>query len=104
MKQLLDTIKKPSWAIRRRLINAVLVFCAAEVLIVTVAMFGFLDVGMVALAQTIVISAFALASTTLGSYIFGAAWDDKNHRGRNWRDWDDRHDRHDDLDNSEEPG
>ena len=99
----LEIIKKPSWKIRRRLVNGILAFCGAEILLVTIAMFGWLDPAMIALAQTIVLGAFGLAGSTIGSYIFGAAWDDKNHRGGRWRDWD-RYERPENPDNSEEPG
>ena len=64
-------IKRPSWAIRRRVIFATLVFCAFEILWIT-----FMGADT-AVASTIVLGAFGLAGSTIGSYVFGAVWDDK---------------------------
>jgi hypothetical protein len=65
-------MQKPSWRIRRRIIHLTLLFCAfciSWVLIVQ-------DDRSV--LEIVVMSAFALAATVIGSYIFGAVWDDNN--------------------------
>jgi hypothetical protein len=64
---------KPSWAVRRKVIFAALVFCAACV--VWVMVWG--DTRSV--NDIIVMCAFGLAFSTIGSYVFGAVWDDKNY-------------------------
>lgn len=63
---------KPSWAIRRRIIVATLLFCA---FCVTYIMVWGDDRPVM---EVIVFSAFGLALSVIGSYIFGAVWDDKN--------------------------
>lgn len=64
---------KPSWKVRRRIIHLTLLFCMFCVLVV---MFS-ADVRSV--AEVIVVCAFGLGFATIGSYIFGAVWDDKNY-------------------------
>lgn len=66
------TIARPSWKIRRRIIVATLIFCALEIVWFT---FKGKDTN---LANNIVLGCFALAGSTIGSYVFGAVWDDKN--------------------------
>jgi hypothetical protein len=78
MTRILQAIQKPSWKIRRRIIVATLIFCALVVIALTGATM-FLGVDT-ALAGTIALGCFGLAGSTVGSYIFGAAWDDKNHK------------------------
>lgn len=91
MNQILAAIKKPSWKIRRRIIVTTLIFCGFIVLALTIAtIFAGLDT---ALAGTIALGVLGLAGSTIGTYVFGAAWDDKNHRAYEeprWRrhDWD----------------
>ncbi|QHJ77395.1 MAG: hypothetical protein [Caudoviricetes sp.] len=63
---------KPSWSVRRRLIIAVLTFCAFCITYVMV--WG--DDRSV--HEMIIISAFGTAASVLGSYVFGAVWDDAN--------------------------
>lgn len=76
MSKLLATMSKPSWKIRRRIIIATLLFCATVVVALTVATIaGGLDT---ALAGTIALGVLGLAASTIGSYVFGAAWDDRN--------------------------
>ena len=65
-------IAKPSWTVRRRIIIATLLFCAFCVVYVMV--WGD-DRGVL---ETIVFCAFGLGLSVIGSYIFGAVWDDKN--------------------------
>lgn len=63
---------KPSWKIRRRIVIATLLFCAFCVLWIMIRgdERSVLDV--------IVMCAFGLAGSTIGAYVFGAVWDDKN--------------------------
>lgn len=63
---------RPSWAMRRRLIIATLLFCAFCVLWIMIR--G--DTRIV--HEVIVMCSFGLAGSTLGAYVFGAVWDDKN--------------------------
>jgi hypothetical protein len=60
-----------SWTIRRRIIVLTLVFCAGLVLYVT------LKGTDTRTAETIVQSAFYLAGMVIGSYVFGAVWEDR---------------------------
>lgn len=62
------------WKRRRRVIFATLAFCAAEVAYLTI--WG-TDTG---LNNTIVTSLILLAGSVIGSYVFGAVWDDANAR------------------------
>lgn len=65
------------WVRRRRLIYGTLVFCGFGALMLHVAAW----LGMnSALLNTLTVSNYGLAGSMLGSYIFGAAWDDKNAR------------------------
>ncbi len=63
---------RPSWTIRRRVIAATLLFCAAVV--------GWLAVEgpSTPLNETIANGLILLAGGVIGSYVFGAAWDDLN--------------------------
>ena len=63
---------KPVWKNRRRVIFLALLFCAALI--------GYLAVEGTdtRLNETIAVGAFFLAGAVIGSYVFGAAWDDKN--------------------------
>lgn len=63
---------RPSWAMRRRLINITLLFCAFCVLWIMIR--G--DARSV--NEMIVMCSFGLAASTLGAYVFGAVWDDRN--------------------------
>lgn len=63
------------WRRRRRLIYAALAFCfVAESLIVWAALVGASTPLLITLATAIA----TLAGAVLGSYVFGAAWHDKN--------------------------
>lgn len=63
---------KPSWRIRRRIIVATLLFCAGEIIYLT----GWgQDTD---LASTLANGVLILAGAVIGSYVFGAAWDDRN--------------------------
>lgn len=63
---------RPSWKIRRRVIWSTLAFCALMV--------GWLGLmgEDTALNQSIANGLILLAGGVIGSYVFGAAWDDKN--------------------------
>ncbi|MGS1093128.1 hypothetical protein ACVCNR_00905 [Aquamicrobium terrae] len=63
---------KPSWRMRRRIIVATLIFCAGEVIYLT----GWGD--DTDLASTIANGVLILAGSVIGSYVFGAVWDDRN--------------------------
>lgn len=62
----------PSWAIRRRIIVATLLFCAGEIIYLT----GWGE--DTNLASTIANGVLILAGSVIGSYVFGAVWDDRN--------------------------
>ncbi len=61
-----------AWTHRRRIIYGTLVFCA---FCISYLLFRGSDTR---LNETIVSSAFLLAGGVIGSYVFGAVWDDKN--------------------------
>lgn len=63
-----------SWKYRRRIIHAVLTYCALAVAGLTV---RYPESALV--AQT-VIALIGLAGGVIGSYVFGAVWDDANAR------------------------
>lgn len=63
---------RPSWKVRRRIIHTTLLFCAFCVLWI---MFKGDERSV---HEVIVMSSFGLALSVIGSYIFGAVWDDKN--------------------------
>ena len=63
---------KPIWKNRRRVIFGSLIFCAG--MVAYLAAMG--DDSR--LNETIVMGSFILAGLVIGSYVFGAAWDDKN--------------------------
>jgi hypothetical protein len=60
-----------SWTIRRRIIVLTLIFCSGLVMYIT---FKGTDTRT---AETIVQSAFYLAGMVIGSYVFGAVWEDR---------------------------
>lgn len=62
---------KASWIIRRRIIYSTLMFCAATAMYAVHQNTGSPTEG------TAIMAAFGLAATVIGSYIFGAVWDDK---------------------------
>lgn len=65
-------MRRPSWAVRRRLINITLFFCAFCVLWIMIRGDGR------SVHEMIVMCSFGLAASTLGAYVFGAVWDDRN--------------------------
>jgi len=63
---------RPPWKIRRRIVNLTLLFCAGAVA-------WLLGQGEDnELNRAIATGAFLLAGSTIASYVFGAAWDDRN--------------------------
>lgn len=72
---------KADWTIRRRVVVATLAFCGGEVLYLTV--YG----RDIELHGTIAASLILLAGSVIGSYVFGATWDDKNEREAERRGW-----------------
>lgn len=64
------------WRNRRLIIRTTLVFCAVEIIYIT--LFGKDN----SLNESIATGAFVLAGSVIGSYVFGATWDDKNFNGR----------------------
>lgn len=63
---------RPPWKLRRRIINLTLLFCAGIVIWLVI------DGRDTNLAAATVNAAFLLAGMVIGSYVFGAAWDDRN--------------------------
>lgn len=63
---------KPSWRIRRRIIVGTLLYCGAMVLYLAV--WG----ESTSLAEAIATGLILLAGSVIGSYVFGAVWDDRN--------------------------
>jgi hypothetical protein len=61
-----------SWFVRRRIIVGTLLFCAVTVGYIT--LYG----TDTRLNETIIECSFLLAGSVIGSYVFGAIWDDKN--------------------------
>ncbi len=64
-----------SWKIRRRLVNCTLLFCA--MCVGKIVLWGG---GDPATDQTALLALSALASTTIGAYVFGAVFDDNSVR------------------------
>ena len=64
-------VNSMKWKIRRRVVILTLMFCALSV--VYLMLFG----EDTRLNETIVVGAFFLAGSTIGSYIFGATWENK---------------------------
>lgn len=60
------------WSFRRRVVVTTLLFCAGVVTKVTV--WGHQSEGI---GEALVTMAFGLAGAVIGSYIFGAVWNDK---------------------------
>lgn len=76
---MLPSYSTAPWGKRRRLIYLILLFCAGVVVYV---LSRELDLRIY---ETALLSAFALAGATIGSYVFGAAYDDASARDANAR-------------------
>lgn len=62
---------RPKWENRQAIIFSTLIFCAVVVLYVMI------NGEDTRLNETITIGAFALAGGVIGSYVFGAVWEDR---------------------------
>jgi hypothetical protein len=65
-------MQRSSWTIRRRIVVITLVWCGAMVTYLSV--WG----RPVSLSETAVNGCLLLMASVIGSYVFGAVWDDKN--------------------------
>jgi hypothetical protein len=63
-----------AWKNRRRIIHITLIWCA--VMVTYLAIWGRLHT----VTETTILGLLALAGSTIGSYVFGAVWDDSNIR------------------------
>lgn len=63
---------RTSWTIRRRIIIGTLIWCSC--LVTYLAIFG----RPVSLSETIANGCLLLMASVIGSYVFGAVWDDKS--------------------------
>lgn len=61
------------WGFRRKVVISTLLFCALTILLSLTK--------DTTVAEAAVTSAFALAGAVIGSYIFGAVWNDKGEKG-----------------------
>ena len=69
-----EKVAANSWIIRRRFMFAVIAFCMTCVAYV---LYKDLDSSV---AEAVVTMSFAVIMGTMGSYVFGAVWDDLNTR------------------------
>ncbi|MRG53986.1 hypothetical protein GF108_00100 [Phyllobacterium sp. SYP-B3895] len=67
-------IDPDAWCVRRSLVIGTILWCGGIVTYITFA--G----GESSLRETVAVGALTLAGSTLGSYVFGAIWDDQNKR------------------------
>jgi len=72
MPQILPVFR-PSWKVRRRIVILTLLWCAG--MVTYLAVWG-RDID---LSETTVNGSLLLMASVIGSYVFGAVWDDKNH-------------------------
>lgn len=63
-----------AWNYRRRIVTWTLIFCAVMIMLA----FFYGTCANVEVRKEIVSSAFLLAGAVIGSYVFGAVWNDKN--------------------------
>ncbi|MGR9130761.1 hypothetical protein [Rhizobium leguminosarum] len=71
---MVDLIARSSWAIRRRIIIATLIWCA--MLVTYLAIWG----RPTSLSEAIATNLLLLMGGVIGSYVFGAVWDDQSRR------------------------
>lgn len=69
-----DILARSSWAIRRRIIIATLIWCA--MLVTYLAIWG----RPTSLSEAIATNLLLLMGGVIGSYVFGAVWDDQSRR------------------------
>ena len=67
-------VPEDNWRIRRTVVFATLFFCAFNITWIM------LDGTDTALNQQLGLGLIAAATATIGSYVFGACWDDMNKR------------------------
>lgn len=67
-----QTPVKTDWKIRRRIIYFTLMFCLFEIVYLTV------FAQSTELNETLANGTLLLAGSVIGSYVFGAVWDDRN--------------------------
>ncbi|RUV98330.1 hypothetical protein EOA88_00385 [Mesorhizobium sp. M5C.F.Ca.IN.020.14.1.1] len=72
MNLLARNVHKPTWRIRRRMVVLVLLWSSG--MVTYLAVWGQAD----SLRESIATALILLMGSTLGSYVFGAVWDDKN--------------------------
>jgi hypothetical protein len=72
---MLNPLGRFEWHRRRRLIYATLAFCALSAVAIEWAAFHGADSTLLTTLATL---NYGLAGATIGSYVFGAVWDDKN--------------------------
>lgn len=65
-------MKQPNWKIRRSIILITLLFCATVIIKI---IWSGVDTTT---AQVALYGSFGLSGTVIGSYVFGAVWDDSN--------------------------
>lgn len=65
-------MRRPSWTIRRRIVVITLCWCGGMVTYLSI--WG----RPVTLSETAVNGCLLLMASVIGSYVFGAVWDDKN--------------------------
>jgi len=70
----MDLISRSSWAIRRRIIITTLLWCAS--LVTYLAVWG----KPTSLSEAIATNLLLLMGGVIGSYVFGAVWDDQSKR------------------------
>lgn len=68
----MSLLPRNSWTIRRRIIIGTLLWCGA--MVTYLAIFG----RPVSLSETIANGCLLLMASVIGSYVFGAVWDDKS--------------------------
>lgn len=69
-----------SWKIRRRIIFSTLLFCAACIV------YSMVWQERETIAEVVITNAFLAGGAIIGSYVFGAVWDDRGQRDRPYRD------------------
>lgn len=65
------------WKRRRRLIYATLAFCLVSAIAILIGALRGLDTPLL---STLALAVFGLAGSTIGTYVFGAVWDDNGAR------------------------
>lgn len=71
---MVDLITRSSWAVRRRIIIATLLWCAS--LVTYLAIWG----RPITLVEAIASGCLLLMGSVIGTYVFGATWDDQAKR------------------------